>query len=83
MASLKKIVIAPFLGIIWLYQKLISSWTPSTCRFTPTCSHYTKEALQTHGLIKGGGLSIKRIFSCHHWGRQGYDPVPPKEDAKK
>lgn len=83
MTSLKKIAIAPFLAVIWLYQKLISSWTPSTCRFTPTCSQYTKEALLTHGLLKGGGLSIKRIFSCHPWGGQGYDPVPPKEDAKK
>ncbi len=80
MNSGKNILIAPLLGIIWFYQKFISSWTPSSCRYNPTCSHYTKEALQTHGLLKGSRLSIKRILSCHPWGGQGYDPVPlPKE----
>jgi putative membrane protein insertion efficiency factor len=83
MSDLKKIAIAPFLGLIWFYQKFISSWTPSSCRYTPTCSHYTKEALETHGLLKGGRLSIKRIFSCHPWGGQGYDPVPPKQSETK
>lgn len=80
MASIKKIAIAPFLGIIWFYQKFISSWTPSSCRYSPTCSSYTKTALERHGLIPGGWLSIKRIFSCHPWGGQGYDPVPEKEE---
>ncbi len=80
MPLLKKILIAPFLGLIWFYQKCISSWTPNTCRYTPTCSTYTKLALQRHGLINGGWLAIKRIFSCHPWGGMGYDPVPEKED---
>ncbi len=80
MVNAKKIVIAPLLGIIWFYQKFISSWTPSTCRYTPTCSSYTKTALERHGLIKGGYLSIKRIFSCHPWGKYGHDPVPPKKE---
>lgn len=53
---------------------------PATCRYQPTCSHYSKEALQKHGLIKGGWLAIKRIFSCHPWGGSGYDPVPEKDD---
>lgn len=79
MASVKKIAIAPFLRIIWFYQKFISSWTPSSCRYSPTCSTYTKTALERYGLIKGGKLAIKRIFSCHPWGGQGYDPVPEKE----
>lgn len=79
MASVKKIAIAPFLGIIWFYQKFISSWTPSSCRYNPTCSTYTKTALERYGIIKGGKLAIKRIFSCHPWGGQGYDPVPEKE----
>ncbi len=71
--------------LVKLYQNLISPLTPATCRYQPTCSHYTLEALQKHGLFKGGMLSIKRIFSCHPWGGSGYDPVPDveKESIKK
>lgn len=65
-----------FIFFIRIYQKYISSWTPSTCRYQPTCSHYTVEALQKHGALKGGWLGIKRIFSCHPFGGSGYDPVP-------
>ena len=72
----KKILIAPFLFIIKEYQTFISPFTPATCRYQPTCSHYTKEALEKHGFFKGMTLSIKRIFSCHPWGGKGYDPVP-------
>ncbi|WP_299115143.1 membrane protein insertion efficiency factor YidD [uncultured Winogradskyella sp.] len=77
---MKKILIAPFLFLIKVYQTLISPITPATCRYEPTCSHYTKEALEVHGLFKGGKLAVKRIFSCHPFGGKGYDPVPPKED---
>lgn len=73
---MKKIIIAPFLFLIKVYQNLISPFTPATCRYQPTCSSYTKEALQKHGLLKGLKLSIKRIFSCNPWGGSGYDPVP-------
>jgi putative membrane protein insertion efficiency factor len=73
---LKKILIFPFLFVVRFYQIVISPLTPATCRFTPTCSHYTAEALQKHGLFKGGYLGAKRILSCHPWGRSGYDPVP-------
>ncbi len=66
--------------LVKLYQNLISPLTPATCRYQPTCSHYTLEALQKHGLFKGGMLSIKRIFSCHPWGGSGYDPVPDVEN---
>ncbi len=77
---MKKILISPFLFIIKIYQTFISPFTPATCRYQPTCSHYTKEALIRHGLFKGGKLSLKRIFSCHPWGGSGYDPVPEKDD---
>jgi putative membrane protein insertion efficiency factor len=77
---MKKILIFPFLLIIKVYQTLISPLTPTTCRYQPTCSHYAKEALEKHGLFKGGILAIKRIFSCHPWGGSGYDPVPDKKD---
>ncbi|TYB72144.1 MULTISPECIES: membrane protein insertion efficiency factor YidD [Bizionia] len=78
---LKKILTYPFLLIIKIYQILISPLTPSTCRFQPTCSHYAKEALEKHGFFKGGKLAVIRIFSCHPWGRSGFDPVPGKEDV--
>jgi hypothetical protein len=77
---MKTILIYPFLILIKVYQTLISPLTPATCRFQPTCSHYAKEALEIHGLFKGGKLAIKRIFSCHPWGGSGYDPVPEKDD---
>ncbi|MEM0933816.1 MAG: membrane protein insertion efficiency factor YidD [Bacteroidota bacterium] len=74
--SLKKVLIAPFVLLVRLYQLLISPYTPATCRYSPTCSAYTLEALKKYGLFKGGWLSLKRILSCHPWGGKGYDPVP-------
>jgi putative membrane protein insertion efficiency factor len=79
---LKKILIAPFVFLVRIYQILISPLTPATCRYQPTCSHYTVDALKTHGLFYGGKLAIKRIFSCHPWGGSGYDPVPEKKVKK-
>ncbi|TXE10098.1 membrane protein insertion efficiency factor YidD [Seonamhaeicola algicola] len=73
---IKKILTAPFLFLIKIYQLFISPLTPATCRFHPTCSQYSKEALKKYGLLKGGWLAIKRIFSCHPWGKSGHDPVP-------
>ena len=73
---MKQLVILPFIVLVRLYQALISPLTPASCRFTPTCSSYTIEALQKHGLFKGGWLAVKRISSCHPWGKSGYDPVP-------
>jgi uncharacterized protein len=79
---MKKILIAPFIFLVKVYQILISPLIPATCRFQPTCSHYTIEALQKHGLLRGGRLALKRIFSCHPWGKSGYDPVPEKNEKK-
>jgi len=61
----------------------ISPYMPSSCRYSPTCSHYTIEALNKHGLIKGSWFAIKRISSCHPWGGSGYDPVPEKKKRNK
>lgn len=76
--SLSKILIFPLVLLIRFYQTVISPFTPSTCRFEPTCSSYFLEALKIHGLIYGSSLGIKRILSCHPWGKSGYDPVPKK-----
>ncbi|MCH7414944.1 membrane protein insertion efficiency factor YidD [Belliella sp. R4-6] len=69
---IRKIAIFPVL----IYQYLISPLFPATCRYTPTCSTYMKEAIMKHGVLKGGWLGIKRIASCHPWGGHGHDPVP-------
>jgi len=61
---------------IVFYQTSISPFTPATCRFTPTCSEYARQALKKHGPIKGLWLAVRRILRCHPWGGSGYDPVP-------
>jgi len=73
---LKNISIFPFLLLIRIYQSLISPILGPSCRFTPTCSQYGKEALKKHGLFKGLYLTLKRLSSCHPWGKSGHDPVP-------
>ena len=65
--------------LVRFYQHFISPIFPPSCRYTPTCSVYMIEALQTHGVFKGLYLGIKRILSCNPWGGHGHDPVPPKE----
>lgn len=60
--------------LINIYQK-ISALTPPVCRFTPTCSEYTKQAIMKYGVLKGGWLGIKRICKCHPLHPGGYDPL--------
>jgi len=64
------------LGLIWVYQYMISPMKPATCRYTPTCSGYAVAAVNKYGPFKGGWLALKRIGRCHPWGGSGYDPVP-------
>jgi putative membrane protein insertion efficiency factor len=78
--SFKNILAFPLILLVRFYQVAISPFTPSTCRYNPTCSHYAIEALNKRGLIIGGWLSLKRIISCHPWGGSGYDPVPEKKN---
>jgi putative membrane protein insertion efficiency factor len=61
---------------IYLYKYCISPFTPASCRYIPTCSEYTVQALKKYGPVKGLYLSARRILRCHPWGGSGYDPVP-------
>jgi hypothetical protein len=80
---LSRIAIYPLLIFIRFYQTAISPFTPASCRFEPTCSGYFITALQVHGLFYGSYLGMKRILSCHPWGKTGYDPVPEKKCSHK
>lgn len=64
------------LGLIRLYQLLLSPYFGQQCRFTPTCSHYAVEAIDKYGSFKGLVYSIRRLLRCHPWHAGGYDPVP-------
>lgn len=65
-----------FLILIRLYQTAISPFLPASCRFVPSCSKYTYEAIGRYGVLKGAGLGIKRIVRCTPMHPGGYDPVP-------
>ena len=65
------------------YKYIISPFVGPSCRYLPTCSEYSIEALKTYGFIKGLSLSLKRIMSCHPWGNSGFDPVKKQIKAKK
>ncbi|MCS6902956.1 MAG: membrane protein insertion efficiency factor YidD [Candidatus Bipolaricaulota bacterium] len=64
------------LGLITLYQKLLSPLLPSVCRFYPSCSEYAKQAIERYGLLKGGWQALKRLARCHPGHPGGFDPVP-------
>jgi putative membrane protein insertion efficiency factor len=64
------------LRLIRFYQRFISPALPPSCRFTPTCSQYSYEAIQRYGLLRGGWLGFKRLLRCHPFRPGGYDPVP-------
>ena len=65
------------LWLIRLYRHGISPYTPSSCRFTPTCSQYAQEAITKYGAVKGSWLAFKRLLRCHPFYKgDPYDPVP-------
>ena len=68
-----------FIGLIRFYQIAISPWLGRSCRYLPTCSSYTIEAIEIHGVWRGIWLGAKRIGRCHPWGGSGHDPVPTKK----
>ena len=64
-------------GAIRLYQLTFSALAGRTCRHLPTCSDYTADAIERHGVWAGGWIGLSRVCRCHPWGTHGYDPVPP------
>lgn len=76
-------MIFPFVLLVRLYKIILSPLLPNVCRFSPSCSTYMIQALQTHGLFKGLYLGTHRILRCHPWGGSGYDPVPEKKCEHK
>lgn len=83
MKIIRKIIAAPFILLIRIYQWVISPILPNSCRYEPTCSNYAIEAIRRCGVIKGTYLGARRIASCHPWGGSGYDPVPENCNCKK
>lgn len=65
-----------FIRLIGLYQYLLSPLMPPTCRFTPCCSQYAREAIEKHGVLRGVWLGMKRVIRCNPWNPGGYDPAP-------
>ncbi len=63
-------------GVVKAYRLFLSPWLGSACRFEPTCSIYSIQALEAHGAAKGSYLTLKRLGRCHPWCEGGADPVP-------
>lgn len=71
----------PFVTSIRAYQKLVSPRLGRNCRFSPTCSTYAIQALETHGVLRGGWLALRRLGRCQPLSAGGYDPVPVLEES--
>lgn len=64
------------MGLVKAYRLVLSPWLGSSCRFEPTCSAYSLQALEQHGAAAGSYLTLKRLVRCHPWCDGGHDPVP-------
>ena len=67
------------LAALRAYKRFVSPILPPGCRFAPTCSEYAAEAIEKHGLLRGGTLAVRRLLRCGPWHPAGYDPVPSAE----
>lgn len=66
-------------GAVRGYQKLVSPWLPSRCRFYPSCSEYAAQAIAAHGVARGGLLALRRLARCHPFHPGGLDPPPARK----
>lgn len=67
------------IGLVKGYRLFLSPWLGTSCRFEPTCSVYSLQALQTHGAAAGSYLTLARLARCHPWCAGGHDPVPAEK----
>ncbi len=82
--ALRNLTTVPRKAVIWLvrcYQATLSNLVGRQCRFTPTCSQYFIEAVETYGVVRGGLKGLWRIARCNPWGKSGYDPVGKRPDG--
>jgi len=70
------------LSPVYLYRYFVSPMLGPRCRFEPSCSAYTIEAVEHHGILRGLGMALKRVGKCHPWHPGGYDPVPVESNNK-
>ena len=75
--TMRDFTIAGLKGIIRGYQRVISPFLPSACRYHPTCSEYMRQAIEIHGPVRGVWYGMKRLGRCHPFHAGGFDPVPP------
>ncbi|MHB0879159.1 MAG: membrane protein insertion efficiency factor YidD [Anaerolineae bacterium] len=75
-SSASRLSVSVLLGLIRLYRRYVSPALPPSCRFYPSCSQYTYEAIQRYGALRGSWLGLKRLMRCHPLNPGGYDPVP-------
>ncbi len=76
MTRLGRVVKAPLLGALAAYRYAVSPLLGVNCRYLPSCSDYSREAIEKNGAWKGGWLTLARLCRCHPWGNHGFDPVP-------
>ena len=63
-------------GVLRGYKRFVSPLLPPACRFHPSCSVYAAEAIDRHGVVRGGWMAARRLSRCHPWNEGGFDPVP-------
>ena len=80
-ATLIRLPQMALIGVVKGYRLLISPWLGSNCRFEPSCSTYSLQALNQHGAAIGSYLTLRRLVRCQPWCEGGHDPVPPPSHA--
>ncbi len=73
------VIRACMLALVRFYRRFLSPLLPAACRFEPTCSQYALDAIEMHGALKGGWLTLRRLLRCQPFSRGGFDPVPVPE----